>query len=522
MTVVLKRILIGFFSLLLVSVVVYTLLEVTAINETEEEVTEVYQDQLSAILFSVNQYSQDVLGSWIKAMTPANSALAGDEQENALEFLIDHPSIQLIFSVDTALVKYWFSGKIPMKEAQQVQEMLSNNEPLINRLIQYLGADYQKLEPLLDAESRSYLIYISNQNGAPLINGFRIDPAIFISEILAPRLQVVAREEIILSAYAKAQDTVIYTTRPDQLNQNEMITSAASSLWLFPTHYLGVSFMDRTLNDLVQERTRNNIIMLVIINLVLIVGVFLIIRNVNKQMRLAKMKSDFVSNVSHEIRTPLALISMYAETLEMNRVKNDEERNHFYHIILGETKRLTGLVNRILKFSKLEAGKQSYNFQPANLNDTVNEVVSSFEFHLQEGGFELSFEEIELPYINLDREAISTAIFNLLDNAIKYSGDSKKIDISTGILDEEVFVYVKDYGIGIPAKDQRRIFEKFYRVEDPLVHNTKGSGLGLNLVHQIIADHGGRITLESSENNGTSFKLFFQLTKQEHESNISS
>ena len=513
MTAVLKRLLIIFFSVLLVTVVVFSAMEITAISETEEEVLEVYEDQLSAILFSVNQYSQDVLNSWIKELELIEDAPLSNSKEILIQFQEDHPSIQNVFKVDTAVMQLTSSVKISPEQELLTINMLRSNKELISRLFEYLEAGYQKLEPLSDSLATAHLIYVSSKNDQPLIYGIQIDPSVFISEILSPRLQVIARDEMILSAYSKVEDTVVFTTQPARLIEQEIITSAASNLWLFPSHYLGVSFMDRTLNDLVEDRTRNSIIMLVIITLIIIVGVIMIIRNVEKQVRLAKMKSDFVSNVSHEIRTPLALISMYAETLEMNRVKNDHERQQFYHIILTETKRLTGLVNRILKFSKIEAGKQSYHLTQVNLNELVDEVISAFEFHLREGGFEIECTQTELPNLLLDKESVSTALFNLLDNAIKYSGSSKKIEVATGRKENEAFVKVTDYGIGIQNKEKKRIFDKLYRVEDPLVHNTKGSGLGLNLVHEITKANSGRVALVSKKGEGTTFWLYFPINK---------
>ena len=515
MTGVLRRTLTVFFGVLLVVVLTYTGLEITAINETEEEVTEVYQDQLSAILFSINQYSQDVVSSWIADITPLTQQTSHKMAEASLEYLEDHPSIEMIFQVDTTLTHFSFSHKVDKEGISQITSMLSNNKEQIDKLIVYLAGGYQKLEPMLDDEGLSYLVFVSKQNEQTVIMGVLINPSTFISEVLSPRLQIIGREEIILSAYSKVQDTVVYTTRPDKLNEDEVITTTESNLWLFPTHYLGVSFMDQTLNDLVEDRTRNNLIMLGLINLVLIVGIIVIVRTVDKQLKLAKMKSDFVSNVSHEIRTPLALISMYAETLEMNRVKNDEERHQFYHIILSETKRLTGLVNRILKFSKLEAGKQSYNFAATNLNDIVDDTISTFEFHLKEGGFTLNRKQAELPEINADAEAVATAVFNLLDNAIKYSGDNRQIELETYSQNDEIIVKVTDHGLGIPNSERKHIFEKFYRVEDPLIHNTKGSGLGLNLVFEIMHDHGGRVEVSSKVGEGSAFELIFPVNHQE-------
>lgn len=505
----LRRTFIIFASAFLIVLSTYTFLEISSIDETVNEVIEVYEDQLSAILFSVNQYSQDVLNSWIVDFEPLLWSQSKDSANLTMDFFADHPAILMGFSADQNAESIRFSAPIKQDQAESIKAILTASASTIEKLIQYQQSGYQKLEPVQDKEGNNYLIFISNKEQEAKVMGMQIDPDVFISEILSPRLQTIAREEIILSALSAQNDSIVYSTNREFLDENELITTQGSSLWLFPSHYLGVSFMDRTLNDLVRERTRNNLIMLVLINIVLIVGFVVIIRSVDKQVKLAKMKSDFVSNVSHEIRTPLALISMYAETLEMGRVRNDEERTKFYHIILSETKRLTGLVNRILKFSKLEAGKQTYDFQRLSLNEIVDEVLTSFDFHLLEGGFTIDVEKANEIYIKADRDSISTVVFNLLDNAIKYSGDSKKIKLVTGNIDNQIYVKVIDEGLGIPQRDKDRIFEKFYRVEDPLIHNTKGSGLGLNLVFEIMKDHGGDVKVKSKVGKGSEFTLFF-------------
>jgi len=229
-------------------------------------------------------------------------------------------------------------------------------------------------------------------------------------------------------------------------------------------------------------------------------------------MELAKIKSDFVSNVSHELRTPLALISMFAETLEMERVPNEEKKKEYYSIISKEAARLSRIVNKILSFSKIEAGKREYRLSNVNINYLVEEVYKSYQFHLKNSGFQFSFSAGKtVPEIQADAEAISEAVINLIDNAIKYSIDKKDISIATGVEGDSIFIEVKDKGVGISEENQKKIFEKFFRVSDGLVHNTKGTGLGLTLVKHIVDAHKGKIKVKSKLNEGSSFILTFPI-----------
>ena len=508
MTKVLRRILFVFFSLLIISVLVYITLELSGIDETEQKVQSVYEDQLDAIKFSINQYSQDVLGAWVDDLSIELSKDAHDI--NRLDFLMNHQSVTSITIVDS-LSKMMSSQSV--KESEKVRDLLKAHSETITRLFEYSKVDFYKLEPLLDVDGLSYLLFINARKGLKELVILNIDSEKFISEVLGPRLESITREKLILSVYSKTLDTVVYSTNIKLLGDDDLLMTPESNLWLFPSNYLSINFIGETLEELVRRRMRNNFIILGIICLIFIGGVVLILRNVRKQVQLANMKSDFVSNVSHEIRTPLALISMYAETLEMDRVKDDMQRNQFYKIILAETRRLTGLVNRILKFSRLEAGKNDYNFENADLNTIVDEVLLSFDFHLTEKKFMVNTIKNDLPRISMDKEAIETSVFNLIDNAIKYSGESRKIDVTTGIDDKNVFVSVKDYGIGIAGVNQKRVYEKFYRVESASVHTTKGSGLGLNLVRSIVGDHQGRIELESEKGAGSTFTIYLPIER---------
>ena len=251
------------------------------------------------------------------------------------------------------------------------------------------------------------------------------------------------------------------------------------------------------------------------VDVILILGLWMIYRNIQKEIRLAQIKSDFVSNVSHEIRTPLALISMFAETLEMNRATSEEKKQEYYSIIRNEANRLASIVNKILSFSKMEAGKIDYDKEPTDLNEVVEDILKTYDYHLRSQGFnwKLSLAE-NMPIVETDQSAVSEALINLLDNAVKYSNGSKEIEVKLGAEGQHAFIEVKDYGLGISQEDQKYIFDKFYRVPTGAVHNTKGTGLGLTLVWRIMQAHGGSVEVESLEDNGSTFRLIFPIKNE--------
>jgi two-component system, OmpR family, phosphate regulon sensor histidine kinase PhoR len=253
-----------------------------------------------------------------------------------------------------------------------------------------------------------------------------------------------------------------------------------------------------------------NTALVVVLNLFLLAGVVLVYRNVRGQIELARAKSTFVSNVSHELRTPLALIRMFAETLEMGRLKDDAKKQEYYRTILRETERLTHLVNNLLNFSRMEAGRKPYQLQACSLRDIVRSVVSTYMPHLEHAGFAplVEIPDDECP-VTADKEALAEAIINLLDNAVKYSGDQKFLRVRVARSAADARVEVEDHGIGIPQQYHEKIFEAFFRVPTGFVHDTKGSGLGLSLVSHIMNAHGGRIELESRPGQGTIVRLLF-------------
>jgi signal transduction histidine kinase len=282
--------------------------------------------------------------------------------------------------------------------------------------------------------------------------------------------------------------------------------------WVFPGLTLAIKYQGLTVADIGSKFARSNYLILAALSVFMVGGIWLTYRNVFREMKLARLKSDFVANVSHELRTPLALIRLYAETLELGRLNAKEKYQEYFRIIREESERLTALINNILDFSRIDAGRKEYEFQETNLAELVHSTLDSYRFQIQQNGF--GFEEnisSDIPPVKVDREAIARSLLNLVNNALKYSKDQKYIGVSLYRVNGSVNLEVRDRGIGIPANEHEKIFEKFYRCGDPLVHNVKGSGLGLSLVRHIARAHGGDVLVESAPNKGSKFTIALPL-----------
>ena len=279
---------------------------------------------------------------------------------------------------------------------------------------------------------------------------------------------------------------------------------------------LGIKFQGTTAKAISDRFVVQSFSILGVLSILMIGGLVLTYRSVNKQVALARLKSDFVSNVSHELRTPLALIRLYAETLELGRISKDEKKNEYYSIIRKESERLTALINNILDFSRIEAGKKEYDFRETDIAELVRNTLDSYRFQIEQQGFALE-EQIDpgIPRVRVDREAIARALVNLVNNALKYSNNEKFLGVRLYRDNALLKLEVSDRGIGIERNEQARIFEKFYRTCDPLVHNTKGSGLGLSLVRHITHAHGGQVEVESTPGRGSKFTLSLPLAQPE-------
>jgi signal transduction histidine kinase len=300
---------------------------------------------------------------------------------------------------------------------------------------------------------------------------------------------------------------VLYENSPTRSSENfevKRVMSAPS----FEGVKLELRYRDRSIEQEVRRLAIAKTALIGFIDLTLLAGLVLVWANVRRELHLSRLKSDFVANVSHELKTPLALIRLFAETLELGRVPSEGKARQYHQIINKESRRLTQLINNILDFSRIEAGRKEYRFVSGDVGAVVRDVVEAYRFPIEQQGFGLEVEVADdLPALPIDAEALSQALLNLVNNAIKYSQDEKWIRISARREGDRLLVSVADRGIGVPRAEQKKIFEKFYRAESSLIHTTKGSGLGLALVRHIMEAHGGSVEVESAPGEGSTFTL---------------
>jgi two-component system phosphate regulon sensor histidine kinase PhoR len=496
---------------------IFSVFEIGNLRQNEKVIQDIYTNQLDAILFSINQYSDDIVGNLASRIEHNMNSNDAEENQKLNALIKEIPPVTSLQLFDKNL-KYIASvpGSAGEGKMQKdIQTALKNSNKTLERLSTYNRGGYRKIETIGNNEKGiQWIVFLSNVNGEEMINVLVIKPESFISEVLDPKMQEIARGKFYIAAYRDGEESPFYSTNK-QLNPGKVANK--KPFWLMKDYKMGIELKNLTISDLARDRMRRNLFLIGIMDLFLIFGAWLIFRNISKQVELSQLKSDFVSNVSHEIRTPLALISMYIETLEMGRIKDKSKINEYYSVILNETARLSGIVNRILSFSQIDNKKRKYFFNFTRLNDIVESTALTFRYTLETKGFTCTFEpDDKLPPVWADKDAIAEALVNLIDNAMKYSEENKHIVLRTGRRDDFVYMEVQDHGIGITVKDQRFIFDKFYRVTGKnLANRVKGSGLGLAIVKHIMDAHSGRIFVKSSPGEGSLFRLLFPVNNKQ-------
>jgi signal transduction histidine kinase len=269
----------------------------------------------------------------------------------------------------------------------------------------------------------------------------------------------------------------------------------------------------QTIPEIISANTRPQLALMIVLALVMAGGVFFVASAAAREVRVAELKSNFVASVSHDLKTPLALIQLFAETLELGRVRNAERAQEYYRIINTEARKLTRLIENILDFSRMEAGLRPYRMEPVDIGDLTRHALSEMQSQFAQTQFTIDTQiEPGLPRLEADEDAVERAIENLLANAMKYSGESKSIQVKVGRANDHVFVAVRDHGIGISRREQQRIFRKFYRVDSGLGGGPQGCGLGLAIVDHTMRGHGGFVQVESEPQRGSTFTLHFPIS----------
>ncbi|HZR24319.1 MAG TPA: HAMP domain-containing sensor histidine kinase [Vicinamibacterales bacterium] len=274
---------------------------------------------------------------------------------------------------------------------------------------------------------------------------------------------------------------------------------------------LRTGYGDQTIADIVAGRERPQRALMGALAALIALGVFFVVRAAAREVRVAEMKSNFVSSVSHDLKTPLALIQLFAETLELGRLKSTERANEYYRIINSEARKLTRLINNLLDFSRIEAGLRRYKRTPANLTEVAKQVLDSLESQFRHNKFNVSLHiDGDVPVL-IDKEAAEQALENLLSNAMKYSPDNREISVLVERANGYGVVRVSDHGIGIPQRLQRKIFRKFFRVQTDAGSGAQGTGLGLSIVDHVMRGHDGFVHVDSEPGRGSTFSLHFPL-----------
>ncbi len=248
---------------------------------------------------------------------------------------------------------------------------------------------------------------------------------------------------------------------------------------------------------------------------VIVAGLFVVLIAVVRERRANELKSEFISNVSHELKTPLSIISMFGEMLAMGRTKSASQATEYAEIIWRESVRLSRLIDNVLDFAKIEKGADVFEFIEQDMADVLNRTVVLCTHRLARAKMELKLDIAEgLPAVHIDANAITLAILNLVDNAIKYAQDGGEIGIRLHADQTRIFLTVSDRGAGIAADEQEAIFERFYRSRSIRLKPIRGSGIGLALVKHIAKAHHGDVKVTSIEGQGSAFELSIPIQKQ--------
>jgi len=252
---------------------------------------------------------------------------------------------------------------------------------------------------------------------------------------------------------------------------------------------------------------------------VVVTGVVLVIVFIRREANLSELQADFVSKVSHELRTPLTAIRLFAETIERSGA-DEATRHKCTSLLVAESDRLSKLIERLLDWGRMAAGRKLYDLKLEHPSDIIDDAVRAYAPRTHFGK-DLALEvevAAELPYVVVDRAAIVDAVVNLLSNAQKYGGTPPTIQLGAKLMQKgEVGISVTDNGEGIPRPEQRRIFEKFYRIDDRLSRTKEGSGLGLAIVKHVAKAHHARVTVDSAPGKGSTFTIVLPPAKKEEQ-----
>lgn len=345
-----------------------------------------------------------------------------------------------------------------------------------------------------------------NKNTESFLFGYRIRNEYVSEDIFREALKKIDLGKSISFGLIDNKGRIVFPKNPPQ---NYKILLSGNFTKIFSSWKVVLFNNDgKSIEELVNQGKEQSLLLFGMTLIVIITGLFTLVYSAKNEYRISQMKSAFVSNVSHELKTPLSIIRMFSETLETGIVTDENKRLEFYGIMRRESERLTNLINNVLDFSKIESGKKEFNFEKSDLTEVVKNIIVMYKSQITAGGFEfvVNIPEREV-IINIDKDAITQAILNILNNAIKYSTDRKYILIDVKAQSNNAAIAIADKGIGIPAKELDKIFGNFYRIQSSGNKQIKGTGLGLTITKYIVEAHHGKIKVESAVGQGSMFTI---------------
>jgi signal transduction histidine kinase len=256
-------------------------------------------------------------------------------------------------------------------------------------------------------------------------------------------------------------------------------------------------------------RGRLTVLGIVVMSLFLLTGVYFIGRAVRREIALARLHADFVSAVSHEFRTPLAAMRQLSEVLAAGRVPDQARREQYFQSLASESRRLQRLVENLLDFGRLQAGSAVYRLQPVDPGALVERVVTEFRGQVSPAPCHVDITGAdECGCVLADPDAVGLALYNLLDNAVKYGGSESHVDVSWERQGSRIGLHVRDHGPGVRPEERARIFDSFVRGSAASAGKVRGTGIGLALVKQIATGHGGDVAVHSAPETGSVFTIW--------------
>jgi len=341
--------------------------------------------------------------------------------------------------------------------------------------------------------------------GASLVAAFTRDPEVLRRDVLDPALGPLERTTVVSVLDQRGQPVYRSAAPPEADRLVTVSFGQALPSWRLALYRAPGASPREALRRQITTFTGALCLLLAVI----VAGVVATYRLVRRETEIARLKADFVANVSHDLKTPLSLIRMFGETLELGRVRDEAQRQEYYRVITRESERLSRLIDNVLDFSRIEGGRRRYDPAPTPVEPLVREALEAFEYPLGQEGFRVEARvATDLPEVVMDADAVGQALANLIDNAMKYSGERKTLRLGAEVRDGRLALSVEDEGIGIPREEQARIFEKFYRAGRSDTQGRRGSGVGLALVRHVAEAHGGQVTVESRPGAGSRFTLW--------------